>query len=312
MSHTPGKTNWAIEPDVRIETDPITFEVDMAGDPASKKLALLLHGFPESKFSWRHQMSVFADQGYRVWAPNQRGYGHTTRPLGVANYTLDHLVSDVDKLIEASGCEEVTLVGHDWGGAVAWAFALRPPRPLARLIIMNLPHPTIFQKKVRTAKQFLRSWYTIFFQIPGLPEKFLSMREAEPIGKAFSEMAIDKSRFPQEVTDVYRKNALIPGALTGMINWYRGARKMPQVWRETFANPPLLETPTLMIWGEEDTALGIETTYGTEELVRDFTLRYLPNVSHWVQQEAPEEVNQMLEAWLSGQPVLQAGENPKS
>lgn len=299
-------TKWPIETDVAVETDPITFEVDMAGDPESKKLALLLHGFPESKFSWRYQMPLLADQGYRVWAPNQRGYGHTTRPKGVQNYTIDHLVSDAGKLMAASGCEEVLLVGHDWGGAVAWAFALNPPRPIDRLVIMNLPHPTIFGRSLRTRKQFMRSWYTMFFQIPGLPEKLLSLRDAEPIGRAFTEMAIDKSRFPTEVTDVYRRNALLPGALTGMVNWYRGARKTPPEWREVFQNPPVLETPTLMIWGEEDTALGIETTYGTEKLVRDFTLRYLPQVSHWVQQEAPEVVNRMLEAWLSGQPVPQA------
>lgn len=299
---------WPIETSVPVETDPIRFEVDMTGDPTSKKLALLLHGFPESKFSWRHQMGVFADHGFRVWAPNQRGYGHTTRPSGIDAYNMDHLVADVAKLIDASGCDEVTLVGHDWGGAVAWAFALNPPRPLDRLVIMNLPHPTLFQRKLRTAKQFMRSWYTMFFQIPGLPEAFLGRNQAHAIGEAFRGMAIDKSRFPTEVTDVYRENALIPGALTSMVHWYRAARKMPAHWRVLFNDPPILQTPTLMIWGEADSALGIETTYGTEELVANLTLRYLPGVSHWVQQEAPEEVNRIVTAWLSGASVPESGQ----
>ena len=289
---------WPIETSVPVETDPIRFEVDMTGDPTSKKLALLLHGFPESKFSWRHQMGVFADHGFRVWAPNQRGYGHTTRPSGIDAYNMDHLVADVAKLIDASGCDEVTLVGHDWGGAVAWAFALNPPRPLDRLVIMNLPHPTLFQRKLRTAKQFMRSWYTMFFQIPGLPEAFLGRNQAHAIGEAFRGMAVDKSRFPEEVLDVYRRHALEPGALTAMLNWYRAMRSS-RLDKEEF---PILDTRTLMIWGTQDTALGLETTWRTEELVRDFTIRYLP-VSHWVQQEAPEAVNEILEAWLCGRPV---------
>jgi pimeloyl-ACP methyl ester carboxylesterase len=290
-----------------VETEGMRFEVDMAGDPQSDHLALLLHGFPELNFSWRHQIPVFARYGCKVWAPNQRGYGKTTRPLGVRNYSIDNLLADVTRLIDASGCSRVTLVGHDWGGVVAWSYALLPQsHKLERLVVMNIPHPTIMVRKVHTIRQLRKSWYAYFFQLPRLPELICGARNARAIGEAFTSMAIDKSRFPAEVTDIFRNNARQPGALTAMINWYRGMRYAPEAWKAAVADPPRIKTPTLMLWGEEDSALGKELTYGTDELVEDLVLRYLPGVSHWVQQEAPETVNRMLEAWLSGAPVPEA------
>jgi pimeloyl-ACP methyl ester carboxylesterase len=145
-------------------------------------------------------------------------------------------------------------------------------------------------------KQPLRSWYMAFFQLPWLPEAMMTASGARAIGRAFTGMAVDKSRFPSEVTDVYRRNALIPGAMTAMINYYRANTGLLSRWG---ASPPVIETPTLMIWGEEDTDLGIENTQGYEALVRDFSLRRLPGVSHWVQQEAPEAVNAHLATWLA-------------
>ena len=288
---------------IRIDTGEIEFEVDVAGPPDSNRLALLLHGFPELNYSWRFQLPLFAQHGYRVWAPNQRGYGATTRPEGVHAYRPEALVNDVTRLIDASGCSSVTLVAHDWGGVVAWLYALVKPRPLDRLIIMNLPHPTLFQKGLRTWAQIKRSWYGAFFQVPRLPELALGARNGQAIVEAFRGMAIDKSRFPDEVTEVYRQHAVQPGALTAMVNWYRGLRHMPPEWSALTADPPVIEIPTLLLWGEEDVALGKELTYGTDALVRDLTLRYLPDVSHWVQQEAPETVNAMIDAWLNGTDV---------
>ena len=199
----------------------------------------------------------------------------------------------------------VTLVAHDWGGAIAWTFVLKKVRPLERFIVMNLPHPTLMGKALRTWAQLKKSWYIFFFQIPWLPEKLMLARNAHAIGEAFRGMAIDKSRFPESVLDHYRKNAQLPGAMTAMINYYRAnfRGEQPVEW----ANPPVVDVPTLMIWGEEDAALGKELTYGTEDLVTDFTIRYLPQVSHWVQQEAPEAVNAMIRAWIEGRHVPQAG-----
>lgn len=299
-SHTEIRTEF-------VDTGAVRFEVDVGGDPGAERLALCLHGFPESSYSWRYQLPLFARLGYRAWAPNQRGYGHTTRFVGATNYRMEMLVDDVGRLIDASGAKSVTLVGHDWGGAVAWMSALRHIRPLERLIVMNLPHPTRFQQEVRKWAQLRRSWYMFFFQLPWLPEMALTARGAQAIRDAFRNMAIDKSRFPDEVLDVYARQALEPGAMTAMLNWYRAAiRYMSRATQEFLAHPPILDVPTLMIWGEEDSALGKELTYGTDKLVRDFTVRYLPQVSHWVQQEAPETVNAMLEAWLTGQPVPEA------
>jgi pimeloyl-ACP methyl ester carboxylesterase len=281
-----------------VDTGAVRFEVDVCGDPASERLALLLHGFPESSYSWRHQLPLLARLGYLAWAPNQRGYGHTTRFAGADNYRLELLVDDVGRLIDASGRKSVTLIGHDWGGIVAWMSALTAIRPLERLVVMNLPHPTSFRRNGRTWAQFRRSWYILFFQFPWLPEKLLAARGAQAIREAFRGMAIDKSRFPDAVLDVYARQALEPGALTAMVNWYRAMRRMDPALQRLIENPPILEVPTLMIWGEHDTALGKELTFGTEKLVRDFTIHYLPDVSHWVQQEAPERVNALLEEWL--------------
>lgn len=290
-----------------IEANGLAFEVDMCGE--GEKLALLLHGFPESKFSWRAQLPVFAELGYTAWAPNLRGYGGSSRPKGRDAYHMNHLLDDVAGLIDAARARgitgPVTLVAHDWGGAIAWTFVLKKLRPLERFIVMNLPHPTLMGKALRTWAQLRKSWYIFFFQIPWLPEKLMLLQNARAIGEAFRGMAVDKSRFPESVLDHYRKNALLPGAMTAMINYYRAnfRGERPVEWE----NPPIVDIPTLMIWGEEDTALGKELTYGTEELVTDFTIRYLPQVSHWVQQEAPEAVNAMIRAWIEGRHVPQAG-----
>lgn len=289
-----------------IDTGAVRFEVDTAGDPDSDRLALLLHGFPESSYSWRHQIPVFASLGYKVWAPNQRGYGKTTRYSRIGDYRIEMLVDDVARLIDAAGCKSVTLVAHDWGAIVAWNAALTAVRPLERLIVMNLPHPKRMSQGLRTWRQLRKSWYVFFFQIPWLPEQALTAFGARAVGDAFRNMAIDKSRFPDEVLEVYKRNALQPGAARAMINWYRAAVRASPRLQQLIESPPILEVPTLMIWGEQDIALGKELTYGTEELVRDFTIRYLPGVSHWVQQEAPEAVNAMLEAWLTGKPVPEA------
>lgn len=279
-----------------VEANGLRFEVDMCG--SGRKLALCLHGFPEHSYSWRHQLPVLAQMGYLAWAPNLRGYGNSSRPLGVQNYAMRYLLADVAGLIDASGAEEVVLIAHDWGGVIAWEFALRNIRPLKKLVVMNIPHPKLFEQGVRGWAQLKRSWYIFFFQLPWLPEWALGRNGAKAIGDAFRAMAVDKSRFPDDVLQVFRRNAAQPGALSAMVNYYRAALRggaRPEKARV----PGKLDIPTLMIWGEQDTALGKELTYGTQNLVNDFTIHYLPGVSHWVQQEAPEKVNAILQEWLA-------------
>jgi pimeloyl-ACP methyl ester carboxylesterase len=290
---------------ITVAANGLQFEVDTCG--TGDRLALCLHGFPEAAYSWRHQLPMLAALGYRVWAPNQRGYGRTTRPTRIDDYRMLHLVADVAALIDVADARSVTLIGHDWGAAVAWIFATDRVRSLERLIIMNVPHPAIFAESLRTSGQALRSWYMLFFQLPGLPEFVLGLNRAAAIGRAFRSSAASPSRFPPAVLDVYRRNALEPGALTAMLNWYRALARDAR--RHALRAYPVIDVPTLLIWGEADVALAKATTFGTERYVRDLTLRYLPGISHWVQQDAPETVNAMLAAFLRGEIVPDASES---
>ncbi len=283
-----------------VEANGLRFEIDKCG--SGDTLALCLHGFPELNFSWRYQLPMLAEAGYEAWAPNLRGYGASSRPLGVKHYHIDRLMEDVAALIDASGKSSVVLIAHDWGALVAWQFAIEKRRKLDKLIICNLPHPALFRKAVRTSwAQFRKSWYVLFFQIPRLPEFLLGLSGAKAIGDVLVQSSENAAMFPPEVIEVFQQNARQPGALTAMLNYYRALlRGMKAV---AARGTPVIEVPTLMIWGEADVALTKESTYGTREYVRDFTIRYLPRVSHWVNQEAPVPVNAMIKAFLAGEPV---------
>ena len=281
---------------IMVEANGLEFEVDVCGD--GDRLALCLHGFPELSCSWRHQLPLLARLGYTAWAPNMRGYGRSSRPVGVGQYAMHHLVADVAGLIDAAGRSSTLLIGHDWGGAVAWDFALHPDRPLDGLVALNIPHPRLFLRRIWRYPQIRRSWYMAFFQLPWLPEWALGRRDAAAIGRAFLGSAVHPDRFPAEIVDRYRKNANQPGALTAMLNYYRAILRRPPPGAPPRAQAEILDTPTLMIWGERDTALGLELTPGTEELVSDLTLHTIADASHWVQQDAPDQVGALLEAWL--------------
>ena len=291
--------SWSPDPasGIRMRTvaaNGLEFEVAEAGE--GEHLALCLHGFPELNYSWRYQMPLLAKLGYRVWAPNQRGYGASSRPAEVADYSADKIVADAAALFDASGAKKLTLVAHDWGGAIAWMFAINRARPIERLVVMNLPHPMCFAEALKGWAQKKKSWYFALFQLPWLPERMMLRGDAAGIRNAFRGMAIDKTRFPDEVLDVYASAAQRPGAMTAMINWYRAAAKHREGMK--LSNRGRVEVPTLIVWGKEDTALGFETLAGTDRFVSDLTIRALPGVSHWVQQEAPEKVNAILEGWL--------------
>jgi pimeloyl-ACP methyl ester carboxylesterase len=285
-----------------VEANGIRFELAECGGLDGDRLAICLHGFPELNFSWRFQMPMLAARGWRVWAPNLRGYGATSKPDGVRAYTLDHLTDDVAALIDLAKAEaparEVMLIAHDWGAIIAWTFAILKKRPINRLVIMNVPHPKVGEREIRTWSQLKKSWYIFFFQLPRLPERMMGRDGARGIKGAFYNMAVDKSRFPKEVLKTYADAALRPGALTAMINYYRALLRHRD---SVDVGDGRVDTPTLMIWGEEDAALGIGCTVGTEQWVPDFTLHRLPNVSHWVQQEAPEKVNAIMAEWLDRQ-----------
>ena len=271
-----------------VEANGLRFEVLEQG--SGDRLALCLHGFPEHAVSWRHQMPVLAAMGYRVWAVNQRGYGRTTRPTRVMDYALPELMDDVAALIDASGATSTVLIGHDWGAMVAWCFAAGRLRPLERLVIMNVPHPLCFRAALKHWRQARKSWYIAFFQLPTLPERMLMANGGAAVRRMFGRVAL-----PPDVLAVYTGQIVEPGAATAMLNWYRASRRpslrMPDLAR-------VIETPTLVVWGERDVALDLICLDGTERYVRDLTLKRLPGVSHWVQQDAPDAVNGLLREFL--------------
>lgn len=275
----------------RIEANGLSFVVDEVGE--GDDVALLLHGFPESRRCWRHQLPALAQCGWRAVAADLRGYGSSSRPKGRSAYRIEHLVADAEALFDALGARRRLLIGHDWGGIVAWAFAMRQA-PLDGLVVLNAPHPAVFHRVIRSSwRQRFRSWYVPFFQLPWLPEQLLTVDHAAAVERALRKSARRPDTFPPEILAHYRDNAAEPGAITAMLNYYRanvsdlGAGKASQV-----------AAPTLLIWGEQDVALGPELVAPTAEYVPNLTVQRLPGVSHWVQEEAPDEVNAALTAWL--------------
>ena len=280
-----------------VRANGLDFEVLEAG--VGDRLALLLHGFPEHAISWHNQIAPLVALGYRVWAPNQRGYGSTTRPEHVDAYRIARLVDDVAALIDASGARSVVLVGHDWGAAVAWFFAMRAPRPIERLVILNVPHPAVFLGVVsRSWRQMCKSWYLLAFQIPGLAERVLGMDDGRAMMRVLEQSACDPMCFSIDEREAYVRQARDPATLAAMLNWYRAAARGGMA-EQIALGFPTIDLPTLVVWGEEDVALGKETTYGTERFASDVRIVYLPGVSHWVAQEAPERVNALLASFLA-------------
>jgi epoxide hydrolase 4 len=199
-------------------------------------------------------------------------------------------------IILGLGYERCVLVAHDWGGMIAWTFADAYPDLVERLIVMNCPHPAKFFAGLKTPQQRLRSWYILFFQLPWLPELLLQAENYKAIGELFSGTAIDRAAFTPADLDAYKQAAAKPGALTAMLNYYRANFSSNPAWNNR--NWSVLPMPTLLVWGEADRALGKELTYGTELYVANLTVRYLPQCSHWVQQEQPQVVNQHMREFL--------------
>jgi pimeloyl-ACP methyl ester carboxylesterase len=256
-------------------------------------LMLFLHGFPEFWYSWRYQFDAFAAH-YTCVALDLRGYNDSDKPAGIEPYRMEVLIEDVRSAMVALGHEQMVLVGHDWGGAIAWAFAYAHPEVLQSLIVMNIPHPAKFAEGLRTPQQLLRSWYIGIFQLPWLPEWLLQAGDYWLIQKIFQGMAVDKTAFSDDDLRAYKAAAAQPGALTAMVNYYR-ALDLGGRWQQPWS---VLDVPTLLIWGEEDAALGKELTLGTDDYVSNLQLRYIPQCSHWVQQEQPGQVNALMAEFL--------------
>jgi pimeloyl-ACP methyl ester carboxylesterase len=262
-------------------------------------LVLLLHGFPEYWYSWRYQIQFLASR-FKVVAPDMRGYDLSDKPKSVSEYGLDKLTADVQGLIDAFGEKKAHVVGHDWGGAVAWSFAMAYPGSVDKLVVMNAPHPAAFAKDIMTnPRQMARSWYMFFFQIPVVPEMMLRAFDSLLLKRSFTDWAIDKDAFSEEDLDKLAEAARRPGALTGGMNYYRAMFRNLPALRAIREGAPTIKSPTLLIWAEQDRALGKELTYGLDKYFEDgLTIRYIPDCSHWVQQEQPLLVNELLDEFL--------------
>lgn len=254
---------------------------------------VLLHGFPEFWYSWRYQIPFLAEHGFTVVAPDLRGYNDTDKPR--RGYDVATLLRDIEGLIKELGYEKAIIAGHDWGGALAWAFAIYYPHMISRLIVMNAPHPQAMLRELRTLKQLRKSWYIFAFQIPWLPEALLLRNHAGEIGRMLKGAALQKAAFPPEVTAIYQEAMSKPGAMSAGLNYYRQLLRRPPVSvTRASGGTARISAPTLLIWGEQDIALGIELTYGLEQWVDHIEVKRLPDSGHWVQQEQPDEVNQLM------------------
>lgn len=281
----------------RIDTGEVTLHVAEArprhveGDdvPKDVPLVVLLHGFPEFWWAWREQLRALADAGCWVVAPDMRGYNESDKPEGVGEYEMEKLVGDVAGLIKALGREKAYVVGHDWGAAVAWMFAHEHGEMLERLAILNVPHPLVMMKGLRRPKQMKKSWYMFFFQLPRIPEWLLSRKDFLYARKMFG-----ASGFDREVIEHYVDALRVPKAATSAINYYRAAIRRAATGRVPKARMKPIEKPVLVIWGDQDKFLGKEMAEPPKRFAPNARVVHIPSASHWVMNDAPDEVNRLL------------------
>ncbi len=265
---------------------------------SGKKLVVLIHGWPEFWYSWRAQIEELSKQ-YTVVAPDLRGFNKSDKPKGIKNYTMELVSKDIVELIKKLGYEKAHIVGHDWGGSVAWTLGMHHSEVVDKLAVLNCPHPGVFLKELRSNfKQLQKSWYMFFFQLPVLPEWYLKRDLFKTFKNAFRGWAYNKSAFDDNTINKYVEAYSQKGALTSSLNYYRAALQLGAKSRKQ-RNKKII-VPTRLIWGENDKALGIEMTYNMEKFFEnEFEVKYIPNCSHWVQQDEPQKVNEYLLEFLN-------------
>lgn len=272
-----------------VRTNGLTLHTVQAG-PQNGELVVLLHGFPDFWYSWRHQIPFLVRLGYRVVAIDQRGYNLSEKPGRVEDYRLDKLTSDVVGVLDALGREQAYLVGHDWGAMVSWALAAKYPSRFKKVVAMNVPHPHIFTDHLWSSpRQVLKSWYALSFQIPAVPEFLGRLGNCKPLELALTQSGLPDT-FTQAELQKYREAWLRPKAISSMLNWYRAAFQ-----HEIKLPDPYIKLPFLLIWGAQDVALG-------REMVRPSVEKYCPQghyhlieeASHWVHHDEPGKVNDLI------------------
>lgn len=285
----------------------VTLNVALAGNPAHPPI-ILLHGFPESHRTWRHQIPALAREHF-VIAPDQRGYACSSKPEGVENYAADKIAADLFALADALAIDRFTLAGHDWGGAIAWMAALREPKRVARLVIINAPHPQVFQRKLfddpgqRRASQYIR-----FFRETDLDRAPDKSALEQFLFSLFGEHL--QVRVPPEEKAIYLEQWSQPGALTAMLNWYRATPMVVPAIGEDLPRPawidgpfPLQPQPTLVIWGMKDRGLLPCLVDGLETLIPDYSFVAIRDAGHFAPWERPHAVTEALLDWLAARPA---------
>jgi pimeloyl-ACP methyl ester carboxylesterase len=283
---------------IELHSNGIRFHAHSKGSEGP--LVVLLHGFPELGISWSAQIEALAARGFRVLAPDLRGFGKTERPSKVSSYDLDNLSEDVLGLIKAMGEERAHIVGHDWGGGLSWHLAQRNPEAVDRLAILNCPHPGVLLGSLGSFRQLRRSWYMFFFQLPWIPEWTLGPNSRVAITRVFHDASANPGLFSPERLEPYVE-AMASRGWRGGLNWYRaafrgvfsGGRARRELWQRP------IQAPTLIIWGTSDPVLGEELIDPSTALLTDSRVERIPSAGHWVQQEAPEQVNSLLGDFLS-------------
>lgn len=275
---------------------------------AGEQLVVLLHGFPECWYSWRHQLAALGSR-YRVVAPDMRGYNLSDKPPRVEDYRVDKLVDDVTGLIRHLGARQAAVIGHDWGAGVAWAVAQKHPEYVWKVAALQVPPAQAWARNI-TLRQLLRSWYMFFFQLPKMPEWLISRGDFKRLGEMFR-----KTARPGTFTDtdiaVYKEALRKPGALTAAVNYYRAnVFSLMRRGRDTNESnnesnegkaDNRIRVPSLLIYGERDEFIVPETMRGIADFVAaPYTEVRLGRAGHWVQQEFPAEVNAALLSFLEG------------
>jgi pimeloyl-ACP methyl ester carboxylesterase len=260
-------------------------------------LVVLLHGFPEFWYAWRHQIPALAAAGFRVVAPDLRGYNTSDKPPRVRDYRPGVLAQDVADLIVGLHAGPAAVAGHDWGGGLAWLLAMQHPELVQRLVVLNAPHPIRFLEGLRSPRQLRRSWYVFAFQLPWLPERLVAARDFRALRQALCQQPTRPGAFTDQDIDRYVAAAAQPGAVRAAINYYRAAFRANPLARVRGLRR--VDAPTLVIWGENDRYLGRELAEPDPAWVPDVRVERVAGASHWVQADAAERVNQLMVEFLA-------------
>jgi len=276
-----------------VNTNGIDLHVLQAG-PVEGPLVILLHGFPEFSYAWRKQITYLVTAGYRVWVPDQRGYNLSDKPKGITSYTHDELAKDVIGLINAAEQKKAFLVGHDWGGSVAWYVATKYPEHIKKMVILNSPHKNVMMKHLHSdLVQRQRSRYMFYFKIPWLPEIRIKLQNFKSLKSALKNSSLPGT-FSDSDLETYAQAWARPKAYHSMINWYRAFFKKSIIDEDH----PNIIVPTLLIWGELDIFLGIEMAQKSIDLCENGRLVIIEEATHWVHHEKFDKVNKLIGEFL--------------